>query len=150
VRGVWPASEKIGFKVLGAIVIGDMARRTFRLNHPGGPDEKVMVHDILSVWDTPADVGEAHINLRVGQDLAVIGVDARGLQALGGRQRRQHGRQPPGQQRLAGPRAAAEQDVVDSFRHVTSPRLSARPLQVLGGYQQAVRLGPTGTRRRFA
>src|SRR5262245_12205897 len=43
------------------------------LNHPGVPDETVMVRDILSVWDTPADVGETHISLWGGQDLDVIG-----------------------------------------------------------------------------
>src|SRR5262249_46693339 len=43
-------------KVPGAIVIDDLARRTDRLNPSGVPDEKVMVRDILSVWDPPASL----------------------------------------------------------------------------------------------
>jgi len=35
-----------GFKVLGAVEWDEMAARTYRLNHPGVPDERVIVDDI--------------------------------------------------------------------------------------------------------
>jgi DNA (cytosine-5)-methyltransferase 1 len=38
-----------GFKVLGAVEMDEMAARTYRLNHPGVPDERVIVHDIRTL-----------------------------------------------------------------------------------------------------
>ncbi len=40
---------RAGFKVLGAVEIDGMAARTYRLNHPGVPDERVLVQDIRTV-----------------------------------------------------------------------------------------------------
>jgi DNA (cytosine-5)-methyltransferase 1 len=37
---------RAGFKVLGAVEWNEMAARTYRLNHPGVPDEHVIVDDI--------------------------------------------------------------------------------------------------------
>jgi len=40
---------RAGFKVLGAVELDETAARTYRLNHPGLPDERVLVHDIRTL-----------------------------------------------------------------------------------------------------
>src|SRR5262249_10877763 len=40
---------RAGFKVLGAVEMDEMAARTYRLNHPGLPDDRVIVHDIRTL-----------------------------------------------------------------------------------------------------
>ena len=40
---------RAGFKVLGAVEMDEMAARTYRLNHPGVPEERVVVHDIRTL-----------------------------------------------------------------------------------------------------
>ncbi len=42
---------RAGFKVLGAVELDETAARTYRLNHPGLPDERVLVHDIRTLAD---------------------------------------------------------------------------------------------------
>jgi DNA (cytosine-5)-methyltransferase 1 len=37
---------RAGFKVLAAVDLDEMAVRTYRLNHPGVPDDRVLCHDI--------------------------------------------------------------------------------------------------------
>lgn len=40
---------RAGFKVLGAIELDEMAARTYRLNHPGVPNERVITQDIQAL-----------------------------------------------------------------------------------------------------
>src|SRR5436309_3421738 len=37
---------RAGFKVLAAVDLDEMALRTYRLNHPGEPDDRVICQDI--------------------------------------------------------------------------------------------------------
>jgi DNA (cytosine-5)-methyltransferase 1 len=41
--------NRAGFKVLGALEMDEMAARTYRLNHPAVPDDRVIVQDIRTV-----------------------------------------------------------------------------------------------------
>jgi C-5 cytosine-specific DNA methylase len=40
---------RAGFKVLGAVELEEMAARTYRLNHPGVPEDRVIVADIRAL-----------------------------------------------------------------------------------------------------
>jgi DNA (cytosine-5)-methyltransferase 1 len=40
---------RAGFRVLGAVELDEMAARTYRLNHPGVPDDRVLVQDIRTL-----------------------------------------------------------------------------------------------------
>jgi DNA (cytosine-5)-methyltransferase 1 len=44
--GISEGCERAGFKVLGALELDEMAARTYRLNHPAVPGNRVIVHDI--------------------------------------------------------------------------------------------------------
>jgi DNA (cytosine-5)-methyltransferase 1 len=45
---------RAGFKTIAAVEMDEMAARTYRLNHPGVPDERVVVKDIRTL--TPGDL----------------------------------------------------------------------------------------------
>jgi DNA-cytosine methyltransferase len=40
---------RAGFNILGAVEVDEMAARTYRLNHPGVPDNNVLVEDVRSL-----------------------------------------------------------------------------------------------------
>ena len=40
---------RAGYKVLGAVEMDEMAALTYRLNHPGVPEDRVIAHDIRTL-----------------------------------------------------------------------------------------------------
>jgi DNA (cytosine-5)-methyltransferase 1 len=47
--GVSEGFVRAGYKVLGAVEMDEMAARTYRLNHPGVRDDRVIAHDIRTL-----------------------------------------------------------------------------------------------------
>jgi DNA (cytosine-5)-methyltransferase 1 len=64
--GMSEGFTRSGFRVLGAVELDEMAARTYRLNHPGVPEERVIVQDIRTL--TRADLAR----LKGGKPLDVL------------------------------------------------------------------------------
>ena len=67
--------SRAGFKTLAAVEMDEMAARTYRLNHPAVPDDRVIVQDIRTLTDgRSAEAGGRQAARRSGGFAAVSGI----------------------------------------------------------------------------
>lgn len=77
---------RAGFKVLAALDLDEMAVRTYRLNHPGVPDERVLCQDIRTL---PAGTLRKLVGRR-GLDVLVGSPPCQGFSTAGFRSKKTH------------------------------------------------------------
>ena len=163
--GLSEGFSRAGFKTLAAVEKDEMAARTYRLNHPGVPDERVIEQDIR---DIPRDTlrrlaGKKPLDVLAGsppcQGFSSVGFRSKKIApripARGGRSQsalRDDGRGCPRPQAEAVPPGKRARDEVGEARRripssTTAAKLLADPWRLPDRHLAPQRLLPSACRR---